>query len=38
MAPELFEGPEGDNIPLKSLASDIYAFGQVMLEVRFLAC
>ena len=33
MAPELFEGPEDDTLPLKTLASDVYAFGQVILEV-----
>jgi len=33
MAPELFEGPENESVPLKTLASDIYAFGQVTLEL-----
>lgn len=34
MAPELFlVGDEDDGLPLKTLASDVFAYGHVLLEV-----
>ena len=35
MAPELFSDEDNEGFPLKTLASDIYAFGQTMVEVRY---
>jgi hypothetical protein len=35
MAPELFSEEDNDGFPLKTLASDIYAFGQTIVEVRY---
>lgn len=34
MAPELFDSWENDSVPTKTLASDCYALGQVIVEVR----
>lgn len=34
MAPELFDAWEDENVPAKTLASDCYAFGQAIVEVR----
>jgi hypothetical protein len=34
MAPELFDAWEDENIPAKTLASDCYALGQAIVEVR----
>lgn len=34
MAPELFDAWEDENVPAKTLASDCYALGQAIVEVR----
>jgi len=34
MAPELFDAWENETVPAKTLASDCYAFGQAIVEVR----
>jgi len=38
MAPELFDAWEDETVPAKTLASDCYAFGQAIVEVRCVHC